>query len=31
VRTGDAVGSRAICDAGAAALTAFKAEPGFVF
>jgi protein-L-isoaspartate(D-aspartate) O-methyltransferase len=31
LRTGDVVGSRAICDAGAPALPAFKAEPGFVF
>jgi protein-L-isoaspartate(D-aspartate) O-methyltransferase len=31
VRSGDAFGSRAIFDAGAPALPAFKAEPGFVF
>ncbi|HEX8663946.1 MAG TPA: protein-L-isoaspartate O-methyltransferase [Beijerinckiaceae bacterium] len=31
VRTGDAVGSRAIFDAGASVLPAFRAEPGFVF
>jgi protein-L-isoaspartate(D-aspartate) O-methyltransferase len=31
LRTGDVVGSRSIFDAGAAALPAFKAEPGFVF
>ena len=31
VRSGEAFGSRAIFDAGAPALPAFKAEPGFVF
>jgi protein-L-isoaspartate(D-aspartate) O-methyltransferase len=31
VRSGDAVGSRAIFDAGAPALSVFKDEPGFVF
>ncbi|HEX8166881.1 MAG TPA: protein-L-isoaspartate O-methyltransferase [Beijerinckiaceae bacterium] len=31
VRSGDAFGSRAIFDAGAPILSAFKAEPGFVF
>jgi protein-L-isoaspartate(D-aspartate) O-methyltransferase len=31
LRTGDTVGSRAIFDAGAPLLPAFKAEPGFVF
>src|SRR3712207_354416 len=31
LRTGDVVGSRSICDAGAPPLPAFKAEPGFVF
>jgi protein-L-isoaspartate(D-aspartate) O-methyltransferase len=31
VRSGDAFGSRAIFDAAAPALAAFKAEPGFVF
>lgn len=31
LRTGEVVGSRSICDAGAPALPAFKAEAGFVF
>ena len=31
VRSGDSFGSRAIFDAGAPLLAAFKAEPGFVF
>jgi protein-L-isoaspartate(D-aspartate) O-methyltransferase len=31
VRSGNAVGSRAIFDAGAPVLSAFKAEPRFVF
>ena len=31
LRTGNVVGSRSICDAGALVLSAFKAEPGFVF
>jgi len=31
VRSGDSFGSRAIFDAGAPLLPAFKAEPGFVF
>jgi hypothetical protein len=31
VRSRDSFGSRAMFDAGAPALSAFKAEPGFVF